>query len=189
MRKKQGVEIALKPINMHGGGYSNFLKKIKTESQMNCLAKFIIIDADRILKDSGEIDNFKKLLEYCTLQNEKGLTPHFLIVNNPDFEYIACLHIPEYNDQNIVQFLEKILKFGSLERFKSNVDVFEYLNSNGNSYELMISRVKGKNKFVSNEYFVRKKNFDITIKQTKVDWDSLSRRNSNLEEFFDVIDW
>jgi hypothetical protein len=28
MRKKQGVEIALKPINMYGGGYSNFLKKV-----------------------------------------------------------------------------------------------------------------------------------------------------------------
>jgi hypothetical protein len=67
MRKKQGVEIALKPINMHGGGYSNFLRKIKTESQTNCLAKFIIIDADRILKDSGEAENFKKLLEYCIL--------------------------------------------------------------------------------------------------------------------------
>ena len=32
MRKRQDVQIALKPINMHGGGYGNFLKKIKTES-------------------------------------------------------------------------------------------------------------------------------------------------------------
>ena len=48
MRKNQGVELVLKPINMHGGGYSNFLQKIKTESQSNYLAKFIIMDADRI---------------------------------------------------------------------------------------------------------------------------------------------
>ena len=189
MRKKQGVEIALKPINMHGGGYSNFLKRIKTEAQTNCLAKFIIIDADRILKDSGEKENFKRLLEYCSLQNKKGVTPHFLIVNNPDFEYMACLHIPEYNGQDVTRFLEKVLKFGSLEQFKSNADVYKYLNSNGKSYEIMISRVKGKNKFVSNEYSIRKKNFDIAIKQTKVDWDSLSGKNSNIEEFFDVIDW
>ena len=189
MRKKQGVEIALKPINMHGGGYSNFLKRIKTEAQTNCLAKFIIIDADRILKDSGEKENFKRLLEHCSLQNEKGVTPHFLIVNNPDFEYMACLHIPEYNGQDVTRFLEKVLKFESLEQFKSNADVYKYLNSNGKSYEIMISRVKGKNKFVSNEYSIRKKNFDIAIKQTKVDWDSLSGKNSNIEEFFDVIDW
>jgi hypothetical protein len=76
-----------------------------------------------------------------------------------------------------------------LEKFKSAVDVYEYLNSNGKSYELMVSRVKGKNKLVSNEYFVRKKNFDIAIKQTKVDWDSLPGKNSNMEEFFEVIDW
>jgi hypothetical protein len=189
MRKKQGVEIALKPINMHGGGYSNFLKKIKMESQTNCLAKFVIIDADRIIKDSREKESFKRLLEYCTLQNEKGVTPHFLIVNNPDFEYAACLHIPEYNGQDITQFIEKVMKFGSLERFKRTVDVYEYLNSNGKSYEFMISRIKGRNKLVSNEYSVRKKNFDIAIRQTKVDWDSLPGKNSNMEEFFDVIDW
>lgn len=29
MRLNQGVELALKPINMHGGGYSNFLEVIK----------------------------------------------------------------------------------------------------------------------------------------------------------------
>ena len=48
MRKKQGVELVLKPINMRGGGYSNFLRQIKKESQTNYLAKFIIVDADRI---------------------------------------------------------------------------------------------------------------------------------------------
>ena len=31
MRLNQGVELALKPINMHGGGYSNFLEVIKKE--------------------------------------------------------------------------------------------------------------------------------------------------------------
>ena len=63
MRKNQGVELVLKPINMHGGGYSNFLQKIKTESQSNYLAKFIIMDADRIATVPGELDGFKKLLE------------------------------------------------------------------------------------------------------------------------------
>lgn len=43
MRLKQGVELALKPINMKGGGYANFLDAIKKEAGNNCLAKFIII--------------------------------------------------------------------------------------------------------------------------------------------------
>lgn len=82
MRKQQGVQISLKPINMHGGGYTNFLRKIKTESQTNCLAKF-----------------------------------------------------------------------------------------------------------VENIYTVKKKNFEIAISQTDVAWDFLGRKSSNIEEFFDVIDW
>lgn len=58
MRKKQGVELVLKTINMHGGGYSNFLCQIKKESQTNYLAKFIIVDADRIVSVPGEKENF-----------------------------------------------------------------------------------------------------------------------------------
>lgn len=54
IRKRQDVQIALKPINMHGGGYTNFLRKIKIESQTNCLAKFIIVDADRLVKHYEE---------------------------------------------------------------------------------------------------------------------------------------
>lgn len=83
--KRQDVQIILKPINMHGGGYSSFLKKIKTESQTNCLAKFIIVDADRLVKHYEEKDSFLQLAEYCRLQNKKGTILHFLIVNNPDF--------------------------------------------------------------------------------------------------------
>ena len=72
MRKNQGVELVLKPINMHGGGYSNFLRQIKKEAQTNYLARFIIVDADRITTVSGEKENFLKLLEYCRIQNDKG---------------------------------------------------------------------------------------------------------------------
>jgi hypothetical protein len=74
MRKNQGVELVLKPINMHGGGYSNFLRQIKKEAQ-------------------------------------------------------------------------------------------------------------------SNKYEIKKKTFDIIIKKTDYDQDALDKKNTNIEEFFDVIDW
>ena len=66
MRKNQGVELVLKPINMHGGGYSNFLQKIKTESQSNYLAKFIIMDADRIATVPGELQDSECKGKYTT---------------------------------------------------------------------------------------------------------------------------
>lgn len=187
--RRQDVQIALKPINMHGGGYSNFTRKIKTESQTNCLAKFIIVDADRLVKHYEEKDSFQQLAEYCRLQNKKGTIPHFLIVNNPDFEYIACLHVPEYKGQEVTRFLQTVLGFPSLEQFKRNTGVYECLNNGERSYQVLIQKIRGKDKFVKNTYSVKKKNFEIAISRTDVTWDLLDRKGSNMEEFFDVIDW
>lgn len=189
MRKCRDVQISLKPINMRGGGYANFLRKIKTESQTNCLAKFIIVDADRLLKHYEERNSFQQLTDYCRLQNKKGTVPHFLIVNNPDFEYAACLHVPEYRGQEVTRFLQTVLGFQSLEDFKKNKEVYECLNSQERSYQVLIQKMRGKEKFVKNTYCVKKKNFEITISRIEVIWELLDRKGSNMEEFFDVIDW
>ena len=69
MRLKQGVELALKPINMQGGGYKSFLDEIKKEASNNCLAKFIIIDFDRTKRHSGELEKLKEIIKYFELQN------------------------------------------------------------------------------------------------------------------------
>lgn len=189
MRKKQGVEIAIEPINMQGGGYSNFLKEVKTKAQTNCIAKFIIIDADRILNNKGEEAGFRTLLEYCTLQNRKGTVPHFLIVNNPDFEYISCLHAKEYKGQEMARFITNALGFKSIGDFKAKRDVYDYLNRNGRTYQNAIDRLRNKPKLVKNHYSIIKRKFDIQIKETILDWDRMSEKCSNIEEFFDVIDW
>ena len=57
MRLKQGVELALKPINMQGGGYTNFLDAIRKEASNNCLAKFIIIDLTGLKSIQGSCLN------------------------------------------------------------------------------------------------------------------------------------
>lgn len=189
MRKKQGVKITIKPINMHGGGYGNFLKYIKRESQTNCLARFVIIDADRLRKHSGERVSFEQLAEYCRMQNKRNIVPHFLIVNNPDFEYVACLHVPEYSNQDIEKFIKNVLKFKSLDDFKSNENIYNILNSGTRSNVLMLEAIKGKAKFVKNTYSVNKKSFQITVSMTDINWDNMNVRGNNIEEFFDVINW
>ena len=129
MRKNQGVELVLKPINMHGGGYSNFLRQIKKEAQTNYLARFIIVDADRITTVSGEKENFLKLLEYCRIQNDKGNAPIFVVADNPDFEYIACLHDEEYKGQDTKNYIVKTWGYKNLDAFKNDKDVYEFLNT------------------------------------------------------------
>lgn len=86
-------------------------------------------------------------------------------------------------------FWRTVLGFQTLEQFKKNTEVYEYLNRGEFSYQIMIQRLRGKDKFVKNIYSVKKKNFEIAISRTDVTWDLLDRKGSNMEEFFDVIDW
>ena len=56
IRKNKKVSLAIRPINMKGGGYASFLEKIEGDANSNCLAKFIVIDGDRALTVSGEME-------------------------------------------------------------------------------------------------------------------------------------
>lgn len=189
MRKNQGVEISIELINMKGGGYANFLGVIKTKSKTNCLAKFIVIDADRIQGDEGEKVGFLELLEYCSRQNKLGAIPHFLIINQPDFEYVACLHSKEYKGQDITKFITSVWKFKGIEELKGKKDIYDFLNSNNKSYVYAMTQLKKKAKFLKNIYSVNRRNFAVQIKETVLEWDNLILKGSNIEEFFDVIDW
>ena len=49
--------------------------------------------------------------------------------------------------------------------------------------------LRGKEKLLYNQYEIKKKNFDIVIKDTFFDVNFINKKGSNIEEFFDVIDW
>lgn len=42
-----------------------------------------------------------------------------MIIDNPDFEYIACLHVDNYNGQNVKKYIEQTLEFGDVDNFKA----------------------------------------------------------------------
>ena len=92
MKRELKLSIAIKLVNMKGGGYSSFLENLKIDGNTNCLAKFIIIDGDRASIDHGEKKKLQELAEYCIVQNNSGRIPHFLIVNCPDFEYFEAIN-------------------------------------------------------------------------------------------------
>lgn len=122
------------------------------------------------------------------IQNKKGTVLHFLIVDNPDFEYVACLHIPDFNNQNTKQYIEK-LEFKKLENFKSDKRIYDYLNSKGNSYQNMIHKLKDRKKFVENKYSIGKKHMEIIVHNTFLVWDNENIKGSNIDEFFNIINW
>ena len=186
MRRQKRFSIAIKQVNMKGGGYSNFLDQVKTDGTMNCLAKFIIIDGDRAVAKEGEKKILRELLEYCMLQNQSGRVPHVLIVDYPDFEYIACLHTPKFKGQDVAQYIVKELGYKSVDEFKADEKVYNVLNSNGNSSDLMLSLLRKDNCFIVNEYHIKKKLYEIKI-STVYDWEKLGRKGSNINEFFEII--
>ena len=186
MRRQLKLSIALKPINMKGGGYSNFLDSIRVDSNTNCVAKFIIIDGDRAIDNVNEKHQLRKLLEYCIVQNKSERTPHFLIVNYPDFEYIACLHVPTYRGKSVAQFIVNELGYRNVEEFKSDSKVYDVLNSNENSFEVMLTSLKSINRFIVNKYSFNKRMFNMSV-ETTYNWDKLGHQGSNINEFFEIV--
>lgn len=186
MRRTKKFSIALKPVNMKGGGYSNFLEQVRTDGGANCLAKFVIVDGDRAINEEGEKKNLRELLEYCILQNKSGRTPHFFILDYPDFEYIACLHTSKYKGQNVAQYIVKEMKYKNMEEFKADKNIYNVLNTNGNSAETMLSSLRKDNCFVINKYVINKRMYDIKI-NTIYNWEHLGLKGSNINEFFEVM--
>lgn len=135
------------------------------------------------------MDNFKKLYDFCCMQNKMGNTPFFLIMNNPDFEYVACLHSPNYKGQDVKNYVTTEFGVTDITTFKGNREIYAFLNQGELSYEVMMKAIEGKEKLISNNYEVKKKNFEISIVKTIYNSEMHSRKCSNIEEFFKVIDW
>lgn len=172
---------------MQGGGYSYFLNHLKKSADNNCLAKFIIIDFDRVTRHPGERKYLNEIISYCKLQNNCKKTPHFLVLNNPNFEYIACLHTPGYQGQDVKNYLRQVLGFHNIEEFKAKKDIYNYLNTKDHSFRLMLSKLQYK--LVVNHYELSKPAFELKILHTDILWEHETKKCSNINEFFEIIDW
>ena len=56
-----------------------------------------------------------------------------------------------------------------------------------NSYKSILTRLR--EKIIVNHYQINKQNFEIIISKMDVIWDNENRRGSNINEFFEVINW
>lgn len=186
MKNLPNIEITLKPINMHGGGYKNFLQAVKKESSLNRIATFIIVDGDRAHKIAGELQALQDLQEYCTRQNKKdSKKPYFLIVDSPNFEYIACLHDAKYSDGDVARHIKNNFRFESVDAFKGNANIYSFLNAESKSYRHMIEQIKKRPKLIFNKY--SRDGIIIYVSDTYKNWSLIGQRGSNIDEFFDVV--
>ena len=183
--RKLNDNIEIKLINMEGGGYREYLKKIKKYSPQNRLATFIVIDCDRARNMAEEKDALIKLINHCKRQNEKSTSPYILILNNPDFEYVACLHDSLYKGGNTKQHIIKTFGFNNIDEFKSQTNIYDFLNKDSRNYLTMLEKLsRNDKKFIKNIFNAN----DIIISvETFFDWDKFYNRNSNIDEIFKII--
>ena len=55
------------------------------------------------------------------------------------------------------------------------------MNYGERSYQVLIQRIQGRDKFVKNTYSVKKRSFEIAISRTDVTWELLDCKGSNME--------
>ena len=187
MKRERKLSLAIKLVNMKGGGYGNFLEKIREDGNTNCLAKFIIIDGDRAFADEAEKAKLKEMLDYCMLQNKNNRIAHIVIVNFPNFEYVACLHTMKYQGQNDEQYITRELKYKDLADFKADSQLYNVLNSKGNSCDLMIQKINQSTKLIENDISVNRSNYEIKVK-TVCNWNNLGKKGTNINDFFETVE-
>lgn len=189
LRKSRNVEISYKEVNMKGGGYTNFYNEIRKSNDYGFIAIFIIVDLDKYINEPEQVQPFNKLLKYCQDKNKNGNIPYFLIVSNRDFEYFACCHCSKYKNNDTTAYIINKFNYKSLDNFKNDEKIYNFLNSNSRSYTNALSKVRFKTPYISNEYKKEVKGLDINIKikRTEIESRALNYFNTNIFELFDII--
>lgn len=187
LNKAPNIEISIKPVNMKGGGYSEFLKQIRKESSDGFLASFILIDLDKAMPEKKELN---QLIEFCNKNNEHSDIPYILIGNNPDFEFFACSHCPDYKKRSTDQYIIKDFGYKDLATFKSDKKIYGFLNSNKCSYKIALEALSKGKTYFTHSCKKEKDGLDVSIVlsgNVKINTDSLSSKHSNMKELFDMI--
>lgn len=189
LRRLRRGELAFKmePVDVKGGGYSNFLKKLRTSSDSDCLAKFVLLDLDRARRIPQERENLQELLDFCAEKNKTARVPHFLIVQNPDFEYVACAHFPDYRGSDPVRFLVDRLGYPSIAEFKAEQQVYSVLNRDDRSCQIAADTLRRQPCYITTDYRYNPKTFDIRVSAIRPHPDAEACKGSNMYELFDLI--
>lgn len=190
MKQEQHYSFKINPVNMRGGGYANFLNCLRSDPDTNCLAKFIVVDGDRAINDSREMDGLKKLVDYCRNKNKrKDSTPYILIITYENFEYLACLHSPEYNGTaDTENFILRNFKYKTIDSFKKDANVYEFLNKENRSFSVMLEQAKKRSKIIENQIVVKQKTYSIAVKQMVFVPEKLGIKSTNIEDLFDTLE-
>jgi len=192
LKKISNINFTFEDVDMKGGGYSNFLKKVNTISPLNCIVCFVIIDLDNAESDKKNLD---ELIKVCNDRSKKTKIPYILIGNNYDFEYFCCCHFLDYHNGDTSLYIKRQLHYNNVDEFKADSNMYNVLNNakSKSSFELALEKTKVQFN-ANNTYFKYgcvpfKKGLDIKFKNTKliINKEALNTKHSNFMDFFTII--
>lgn len=195
------VKVTLKPIPCNGGGYTQFLTEVRRRSSSTgCIARFLVMDYDRCCNPRYRMDDekvrFKEIVDFCNRENKYKDIPYFLIVSNPKFELLICLHNLKYQyPKDPDSFLMKEYGFDTIEQFKHDFSTSanssnKYLGSDLIKSIYRASGIMKSNpKIVSNSVLPTSTGGLKRIKNKGIIWRSENgvHKNINMDEFFYAV--
>lgn len=180
------VRLTIEAISVHGGGYIEFVKRLKCEPDSNCLARFVMLDYDRCKHHPSERDAFRSLIK-ISQDSRKRRIPVILIVSNNSFEYPLCCHDPEYHDGDEVRFLCKAWGYRDLDAAKADEKIWEAAHRGKRSHECALRRLAQKPRLITNEIVRSRSEPTIKLKDTELNLDHETGKSSNLYDLFYAV--
>lgn len=136
-------------------------------------------------KAKAKKNNLKRFMNECDYLKQRGVLTlsdfekHLSSVSENVEGRKSSMHQKQTHLKELQQLMEDAKTYAALKPILDEMKKEKY----------RFQKIQGKDKFVQNTYSVKKKNFEIAISRTDVKWELLDRKGSNMEEFFDVIDW
>ena len=185
-KSRPDVRVAIERVDVHGGGYEEFAKRLRIEPDANCLARFVLLDYDRCLSNPQERIAFARLLELSRGSMRKRV-PIVLIVSNENFEYALCCHDPEYREGDPRAFLVRNWGYVDPDDVKSDKDVWNKAHIGKRGHDIAFEHLCGRPCVIVNRIRWERAGFKLRLEDVVYSVDNESGRLSNLGELFSSL--
>lgn len=180
------VKVSVERINVGGGGYAEFEKRLRAEPDSNCLARFVLLDYDRCLSNPNERRSFSRLVEMSYLSRSRRV-PLILVVSNESFEYALCCHDPDYRGGNPDSFLVRKWGYRDSADVKSDSRVWDKAHLGHRGHAIAVKRLSGKKRLLNNVFVWEKASLRLRLKEVSYSAESEISRSSNLGDLFRAL--
>lgn len=181
------VKLSVEYIDVGGGGYAEFERRLRAEPDSNCLARFVLLDYDRCLNNQAERRAFSRLVEMSHLSRDRRV-PLVLIVSNESFEYALCCHDPDYRDDNPESFLVRKWGYRDSGDVKSDVGIWSRAHLGQRGHHVAVKHFGNGKRVLKNELVWEKASLRLKLKKVSYSPERENTRSSNLDDLFRALD-